>query len=168
MAFGGNAGAAGGLLAVVNYVPAPGAIQSAYDANGAMEYQDAQGNLVKPADQTVALVIGGGTLAAYANVTVDGSAADTGILTTAAPAANQHGIPANFGPGRGNWTVQDAQRLLISKLETQIAAPVTGGTVEIIELGFPSGNLTMVFKNLGPNAIDIVGVRLRYDHSMVY
>ena len=42
------------------------------------------------------------------------AAADSGVFTTADPTAtNFHGLPRNFGPGRGRWTPTDLMRLSI-------------------------------------------------------
>lgn len=52
--------------------------------------------------------------------------ADTGRLVTAAPtlASGTHGLPVNFGKGRGNWTIEDA-RYFRFEVESQrnLAAP---------------------------------------------
>ena len=57
------------------------------------------------------------TLAAVASdadlAEVAGVHGSTGVLVTAAAAANQHGLPANFGAGRGQWAAGDLARLRI-------------------------------------------------------
>lgn len=42
----------------------------------------------------------------------DITAADSGRLVSAAPAANEHGLPTNFGPGRDAWDALDLARFL--------------------------------------------------------
>jgi hypothetical protein len=39
----------------------------------------------------------------------DAGNGDTGILTTRDPSTvpGSHGLPTNFGPGRGRWTIRD-------------------------------------------------------------
>jgi hypothetical protein len=50
------------------------------------------------------------------------AAADSGRLTTAAPAALEHGIPTNFGRGRGQWREADIGSLKISEHSGDVAA----------------------------------------------
>jgi len=38
---------------------------------------------------------------------------DVGALVTAAAGQGEHGLPTNFGPGRGNWTLDDLARLWV-------------------------------------------------------
>lgn len=42
------------------------------------------------------------------------AAADTGVLTTAAAAVNENGIPSNFGLGRGNWTANAVSQVVVT------------------------------------------------------
>jgi hypothetical protein len=118
MAFG-NIGAPGGMIGAVNIAPA-----GAYAADG-ITWLKAQGIAFAPTPPSnlnallrqrrasfKSIQVGQVTLTARADATSDGTAGDTGVLVTAAPAANQHGIPINFGPGRGRWTTDDVSHRL--------------------------------------------------------
>jgi hypothetical protein len=168
MAFGGNAGAAAGLLAVGTYIPNPGSDGAAYDGDE-MEYTEGGAHAYGAPDllRNVTLLITT-PLAAYADATIDGSAADTGVLTTAAAAADQHGLPSNFGPGRGNWTLQDIARLSVDVRTTEAAPAASQPTVAVLSLTVSSGDLVIVCKNQSTGAPEAITVKLRYDHSMVF
>lgn len=109
---------------------------------------------------------GGTALAAYADATVDGSAADTGVLTTAAAAANQHAIPANFGPGRGNWTNADMNRLDVDvEVAHDAYSPAGDGSLIRDTRALIAGNVVLTFKNMSVDSLDAVNVYLHYRHS---
>jgi hypothetical protein len=155
------------MIDALALVPAPGASQTVYDGEDA-SYRDSNGGLVKQAETTLVVAIAGAALAAYADATVDGSAADTGILVTAAPAANEHGLPANFGPGRGNWQIQDAHRISTDVLETGMAAPVAGGQVVELDIQISGGDMRLAYKNLSTIALTGFAVRIRFDNAIAY
>lgn len=107
MAFAGDFGAAAALVPFALITNILGETSPGYDADGNITFTKASGQVYTPArvdtliiaagtDQTAPLGICQAGAASIANV-------DTGQLTTAAAGANQHGLPKNFGPGRGNW-----------------------------------------------------------------
>jgi hypothetical protein len=51
-------------------------------------------------------------------------AVDIGILVTARSVVDKHGLPINFGPGRGNWLARDF-RFMKFEVESQV-----WGTIE--------------------------------------
>lgn len=102
-----------------------------------------------------------------------GSATCTGVLVSAAPGANQHGIPANFGPGRGLWTPGRLSRLRYHVICTgtrsfEAAAPLhSWPQVQVVLLTQAGGNITMVFKNFGALQATTINIWLQYLHSVV-
>jgi len=174
MAFGGNAGAAGGQLAAATmFSPVAGADVGAYDANDNLVFRDAANteNVVGQGGgrlQQLMIDISGTALSAFVDATVDGSAADTGVLTTTgASLANQHNLPANLGPGRGNWTANDLARLVVQLRATELAVPALNvGNVYIDDVVLAGGNITIVVKNVSGSALTSVELRLDYQHSL--
>lgn len=174
MAFAGDAGAAGGMIAVGTLHHPRGDV--VYDSDGhTARVEAASGRLLLGGqDQTPDMhlrtlmihITGEGLLAGHQDDTEDGSAADTGILDTDAPGANIHGIPSNFGPGRGNWTDEDVARTRVSFLPTDTIAATGAGTKGVLQLTQLStaGRLQLIFKNLG-RAITELMVHIHYDHS---
>ncbi|HMO94949.1 MAG TPA: hypothetical protein PKD27_02445, partial [Tepidiformaceae bacterium] len=120
------------------------------------------------------LVLSGATdgtpvLAALANNTDDGSAADTGVLTTAAPAANQHGLPRNFGVGRGNWNVLLMAAVVrvefLAAINTVAAVTNTGGPVVRTKVPLV-GNFTVAIKNMSEVALASGVILVQFEHSI--
>jgi len=116
MAFGTCIGAAAGLVQAASITHPAG--QYADQVNGAAAAAGPfwQATEVEGRGQLMGIIITGdgvGTdlLAVRAGAAFDITAADTGALVTDEAAANQHGLPANFGPGRGHWTEADVARL---------------------------------------------------------
>lgn len=105
-------------------------------------------------------------LSAFVDQSRNGSANDTGVLVTAVPAANQHGIPTNFGPGRGNWQVADMARLSV---DIFYADPSTYGAnfswPRVILISNPAGNIVIVVKNQSNQDLLNMAIRLHYLHS---
>ena len=110
MSFGGNAGPAGGMLAAAAMFTPDGLVSYDTDARSAvlttsqnqrLAGQFGRFSILRPIVSFVEDLPN--PLTQYIDGTIDGSASDTGVLVTAAPTKYQHGIPVNFGPGRGNW-----------------------------------------------------------------
>lgn len=101
----------------------------------------------------------------------DGTTADRGTLTTGDPAAvanTFHGIPANFGPGRNNWTQDDIERLTV-----RIQAYLTGslndaltGQAAVQSVALTMGNPVITFRNLSLAACNGITIDLEYRHSI--
>ena len=135
MAFGSCIGAGGALVQAVSISP-PGVY--ADQINGAplaagpfwrkaeVEERSVLNELTIAGDLVGAVLLA----ARIAVPNYNGTPADAGFLVTAAAgtdiavvnpsgagttllAANQHGLPANFGPGRGNWVAGDLDKLMI-------------------------------------------------------
>lgn len=108
-------------------------------------------------------------LAAMVLGLADPANADTGALVTAAPAANQHGIPANFGPGRGNWTQNDLERLRVHiQGEFFLAGALTDvGTVSIATRTLVGSDLVILVRNMNPSDALGITIDLEWRHSVV-
>lgn len=185
MAFGGGAGIPAGMFTAANIGIPYGNGVGSYDlsnrvvpaAAGAVgsPYVGDPAGLLKTQVRTLDFFMASGEfigqqavpLSAFADQTVDGSAVDTGILVTGTPAANQHGIPTNFGPGRGNWVLADLVRLTIDVLYARpaaFAANLARPAVAVVTLS--GGNVTIVFKNQANQDLSTLGLRLHYNHSL--
>jgi hypothetical protein len=108
MAFAGTFGPSGNLIPYKLIQNIKGESASGYDANGNIKFITADGVEYTPARVDTLIITGasddgGPPLDATVAGPTQASSADTGQLVSAAPAVNQHGLPANFGPGRGNW-----------------------------------------------------------------
>lgn len=138
MAFGGTFGPSGNLIPFALISNLKGEQASGYDAAGNIKFLNSAGVEYTPARVDTLIIVGQDAdgnppLAAMAAGPVAAAAADCGQLVTAAPAANQHGLPANFGPGRGNWSGPTGQlgRLRVTPEVdmTTLAAPAGQGSV---------------------------------------
>lgn len=180
MAFGGNSGGGNSQLAVA-CMGNPLAASVAYDANNNLELRNAAGSrigggsldngpggrihylyiLILEAQATPAL-------AAWQGPEVDGSTNDCGILTTAALAANLTSLPANFGPGRGNWTASDWLRTNVTIVEQTYADVSPADAIGVVphDYGLSGGDLQIVFKNYSQQALSNFALILEYKHSI--
>jgi len=100
------------------------------------------------------------------------AAADTGGLTTQDPATavngvgadisgNVHGLPANFGPGRGRWRVGDIERVSVELYSYTDAAQGARGETPLIDMDCffidPDndgwGDMLLIMHNHGAQAV---------------
>lgn len=167
-------GAAGGMLLATSLIVPQGAV--AYDtAAGFTDDIVAGGRLLRPSGSSYGLTFmriaesAGTPLLALADNSNDGSAADTVVFTTAAPAANQVGLPSNFGPGRGRWT----QALVAFQLCVEIRERVNTvagisnvGGPEIRTISYANGNFTVAVKNMSEVALANFAIIFRVRHSI--
>lgn len=184
MAFGGGYGIPGNMLAAACMrVPYGSTGLITYDSDGLTAMFSAGGEVMgrsRKLFHTLVLTSFAGEfigqqavpLSAFVDQSVDGSAVDTGVLVSAAPAANQHGLPINFGPGRDNWVTSTVERLassLRAVLPSLFAAgagaasiiSVTGG------LGPNARDIAIVVKNQAAVDLTTLQIRLRYDHTVI-
>lgn len=98
----------------------------------------------------------------------DGSTGDRGTLVTGAPGANEHGIPANFGPGRGNWTSTELARLrvLISFYQTGSLANASIGQATAQPPTLAGGDISVIIRNISLAACASLTIDLEYRHSI--
>lgn len=74
---------------------------------------------------------------------------DTGVLMTAAAVACCHGLPANFGPGRGNWCAADVDRIRAGFFGGAGISTCFICDVVLAAIAVAAGNLTLTFHNRG-------------------
>lgn len=174
MAFGGNAGAPAGLLAA-GAQATPIADTGAYDADGNLVFTGGSGAAIigqAGSRELSSLIIdlsntGTPPLAAFVDATVDGSAADTGVLVTAAAGMGEHGLPINFGAGQGAWTDNALRRLRVSIEEQGLGTPALNvGNAYIHTLLNPGNDLVIVVKNVSGTTIEDLRLRLEFPHSL--
>jgi hypothetical protein len=116
-------------------------------------------------------------LTAWVNNTFDGSAADTGVFTTASDAVganegdNAYSLPANFGPGRGRWTALDVPRLNVLFTCTVLdgpgggQAPVYAAPPAFYPRTLAGGNVRIAIKNISALSLIVLGVSFQYRWS---
>lgn len=175
MAFGGNFGAAINLVPFGIIFNAEGEVGAGYDANDNLQFQRASGSVYTPRRVDMLLIAGvvGGspvlgavTLGAFAGADVD-----CGTLVTAAPGLNEHGLPANFGPGRGKWP--SSLRLRVHQNDTAIVVADSGGQAPTnlasvqTTLGFVGpGDVSAFIRNLHIQELDTLFLRVECIHSI--
>ena len=150
--------------------PVPNADSIAIDADGVATVLNASGQLLYGADQQPLneLAVVGAEVEAFADGTLNGSAIDTGLLVSAAAAANQHGLPVNFGPGRGNWTENDVARLQVDVKARTITAPIDASAIPpVVSVQITGGDVVIVVKNMSTAQVytDLL-INLKYSHSI--
>lgn len=141
MAFAGSFGAAEALIPFGMITNILGETSPGYDANGNIMFTRASGQVYTPPRVDTLIITATTGQTAPLGITTVGLPsivdADTGRLTSAAPGANEHGLPANFGPGRGKWAnVTGANRLRASVdavLDVAVVAD-SAGSVQAVSL----------------------------------
>jgi hypothetical protein len=94
--------------------------------------------------------------------------ADVGALTTAAPGADQHGIPANFGKGRGNWLATDRDRV---RAHVMLYEPDAGlltnvGMAQVSSIAIVAGDLVVLVRNCSLSNVNLLKIDFEYIHSI--
>jgi len=112
----------------------------------------------------------GATLAARAGAPTV-AAADTGTFTTdQTPAANLTALPANFGPGEGNWVAGDENLVRVLIQDRNAAAQGGAGETSIVTVSLISvvaGDLQIQFHNHGAQASGALKIDGDFVHSLV-
>lgn len=144
-----------------------------YDADDNLQFATPGGDVITPARIDELLILGNnGELAALVDNTNDGSVADCGVLVTAAftPAADESGLPANFGLGRGGWlTDEDLLRVActLRSVENTVGAVTdTGGPVVRAIRSAGVNDLEIVIKNMSEVALETCTIELTMLHSI--
>ena len=176
MAFAGTFGGAAKLVPPDLIFSAKFGVGTSYDADGNLQFTTPGATLVTPDRVDELLISGAGDiLAALINNSDDGSAADTGVLVTAAAGANQHGLPANFGLGRGKWVNADNAKLP-SSINVQLDFQQSINTVQgVTNVGGPyvralvqaGGDLTIAIKNMSEVILASSAMRLTLRHTII-
>jgi hypothetical protein len=99
-------------------------------------------------------------------------AGNTGILTTADPATNQHGLPLNFGRGRGNWREEDIHRIRV-EVRPQVIGAANGSAASpsgqvAVFVTRVSGNLFFTFINQSNLGLERLWIAIHFMPSLVY
>lgn len=92
------------------------------------------------------------------------AATTAGLLVSDVPGVGETGLPVNFGPGRGNWTAADLDRV------TVVTSDATGATSlpkETARTFIAGGNVSIQIENQGAGACDDLSLRLIYEHSAI-
>lgn len=174
MAFAGSFGASANLIPFGILSSKQWGTASGYDANGNLQFTTPGGTVLTPEridDLFIAATQVAGPsdpLAALIDNDDTGAGADSGVLVTAAPAANQHGLPANFGPGRGNWTADDlgALKVTIPRAVNTVAAGTNVGGPVVRSINVAAGDVTVAFKNMSEVVLNNATIRVQMEHTI--
>lgn len=172
MAFAGNFGASGALVPFAICSNLSAEQGSAYGVVGddTLQFERASGSDYTPAQINTLLLDGGAALGAVVAGAASAANADVGVLVSSAPAANQHGLPANFGPGQGNWTQASANRVRVSFREQSTAVagpPVLGpGSAVVADVLFAAGDIAISIRNQNAVALNELTVIVEFLHSI--
>jgi hypothetical protein len=121
-------------------------------------------------DTIIVTITAANALAVRTNNSVDGSAVDTGVISTGlAETLNAQSLPANFGVGRGNWTLADLGRVSIQTYKTGTLFTPAAAYNDVWELVpvLTAGNLSWTWKNWSVDAIASIMMIFSFDHSQV-
>lgn len=131
-----------------------------------------------PRQQVHALFIDGLSLRGWTGGDIhDPALVHTGRLVSAAPGANAHGLPVNFGPGRGAWLADDIVRLLVltcdDGTQSYLNGPYQNPLPDIChDIIIAAGNVTIDIYNRGRtptldgNNAPVMHLNLVYLHSI--
>lgn len=174
MAFGGTFGPSGALLPFGIIFNILGEKGVGYDADGNIQFQRASGSVYTPARVDTLIVAGeivqntpplGALQLGAANI----ANVDTGQLVTAAPLANEHGLPANFGPGRGNWADVTGRvtrlRIEASVQRNILALPAGQGAVEYVT-DVAGSDVSALARNTSGEVVDTLRLVVECIHSV--
>jgi hypothetical protein len=183
MAFAGNFGAAASMLPtdsgivqsnkgenLVNYVTAAPQVDFGGFATSANSYRVPAKvcTLILSGDRDGEVPLLGAMEAGPAS----GVNADTGLLVTAPPGADEHGLPANFGPGRGKWTARDVNRVRVSFAqdrsvsEDPSADEMLGACWASVALTDDGTNIVITVRNRMLAELEKTKIVVEYVHSI--
>lgn len=169
MGFGGNFGAAASMTPI-GIISAPSGILT-YNADGiSVDLQkngDSSAFAVREIDN-LRITGGAGTVLAVFIAAGDGSSGDRGTLVSGAPGANEHGIPANFGPGRGSWTQEDVERFRASihLYQSGSLADASIGQAVVQSIILAAGDISVLFRNISLATCIAMQIDLEYLHTI--
>lgn len=174
MAFAGSMGAPAAMIPAIVIAGRGPTLQAVYSSGNKIGFPSADGaGVYRPINELVILPSTGpnAVLLAFIGQSIDGSTGDAGVLTTAVPTGNRHGIPTNFGPGRGAWLGEDLYRLRVSVERVQLAAYAAGDghpfVVGIQLVGAAPSDVLIFFKNDSVADVSNMQICLKYDHTIV-
>lgn len=151
MAFAGTIGPSGALVVATQIRNIKGELGVSYDAEDRLAFQGPNGVYTPARVDTLIITSNDGEDGAPLSALLAGSQnianADTGALVTAAPAADQHGLPSNFGPGRGRWTADPTGE--------QRARCSTSEQLDVVDPALGVGSVSSVAASTAGDAIII-------------
>lgn len=149
-----NIGAAGGLIQAAS-IGQPAGSYGGPDGTDWLTAAPAGGDRPGETRQVNALLVTQVQLGERVGA-FDISADDSGRLTTAEAAANEHGVPTNFGPGRDAWDGLDIMRFLwVFDLDDTATVGVAGTAGDISPNVIPQVRRASLGAG-GPNGRDVV------------
>jgi len=170
---------AGGQMVPIEVLSAPGGAPGgtlAYAPDGLRLTKTATGTvtpiLVKRLANLTLFASSGGAGDELLGPLVAGSPAtanaDTGAIVTGVPTATQHGIPTNFGPGRGNWTQDDLlrTRVYIQRVLSSPSVALGPGTVSIAGRNLVGNDLVIQIRNNSATPLLALVLDIEWRHSI--
>jgi len=181
MTFGGQFGPGGNLVPFGLIKNIKGEIASGYDAAGRIVFINADGEDYTPERVDTLIIVaqptgqGEGTSfplgAATPGIGLP-NALDVGTLVSAVPGLTEHGLPTNFGPGRGNWNGPTGHytRLRLSQSSVvnvpALAVASSTGGVEIGPFDPGGSNVAGGVRNLNAVALVVMQIIVECIHSV--
>lgn len=179
MAFSGNMGASAAMTPVARIENDRGEAADSYDADSKVVFARATGSKYTPA-RVDTLVVRMGLdeatppLAETQTGAPSAALSDAGAFVTSAPGADQHGLPANFGPGRGKWGAGDASRIRVH-IDPVYDAPAAGETTDPtdavghltdVSVTIAFGDILILVRNMNKTELFAAQIVIEYTHSI--
>jgi hypothetical protein len=173
MAFSGTIGPSANLIPATIIRNIKGEFGASYDSAGRIAFTSASGQVYTPdrVDTLFVIIETAGNVPPLGPLVVGSTNianADAGALVTAVPAANQHGLPTNFGPGRGRWASDTGQQRIRCSVfeELNVVSVANGiGSVSIIS-GSAGNNATVICRNFHGEQLSSLTLMLECVHSV--
>jgi|GEM_PF-2593408 len=173
MAFAGSIGPSAALIPFALIKNSQGEQAASYDAAGRIAFTRAGGQVYTP-DRVDTLFIAIATdQTPPLGITVTGlplgASADTGLLVTGVPAANENGLPTNFGPGRGRWDGPTGQSRLRVTAEAIVDVTVVAnaaGALAVSTGPVSAGNARAGVRNYSGEVVDSILLIVECLHSV--
>jgi hypothetical protein len=187
----GNIGASNALVQAASIAPRGAYVGTVWRTGQGVAASQPQRLLQQQRASFNHMMINAAALAARIDGLLTLAQADVGRLDTAAPIQDSHGLPTNFGPGRGRWTVDDEARLVVKVYEEALAtgdanaagAGITAGGIfprtDMIDVTFVAGanpafgDYQLLFKarssgnvnNVPTGGASVLRIQIVYLHS---
>ena len=177
MAFAGTFGASAAMVPFGIIENARGEVGAGYDSDSRLKFARASGSLYTPARVDTLIIRAEASGGEFSTPPLDAivaglpsqANADTGALVSAIPIADQHGLPVNFGPGRGKWTERDLNRLRVFSVPLYIAPVVPGdarGHASKTTISLVAGNIVILVRNHDGTELANLQLAVELTHSM--
>jgi len=181
MTFGGQFGPGGNLIPFALIKNIKGEAAAGYDADGRISFTNSDGEDYTPERVDTLIIVaqptgqGEGTsfpLGAAVPGIGAANGLDTGTLVSAAPASTEHGLPTNFGPGRGNWTIPTGHYTRLRLSQSSVVnvpgegPPTSTGGVEIGPFDPGGPDVAGGVRNLNAVALIVMQIIVECVHSV--